>query len=71
MEEVAAMQAMVGEHIRISGRVVGSPPRRGVITEVRGEDGGPPYLVKFDDGHEMLCFPGPDCVVEHAAERTG
>jgi hypothetical protein len=63
------MQAIVGEHIRISGKVVGSPERRGEITEVRGEDGGPPYLVKFDDGHEMLVFPGPDCVVEHAAGR--
>ena len=33
--------------------------------EVRGEDGGPPYLVRFDDGHETLLFPGADCVFEH------
>ena len=33
--------------------------------------GGPPYLVRFDDGHTGLCFPGPDAVVEHAKTRAG
>lgn len=59
------MQAQVGEHVHMPGKVVGSPPRRGEITEVRGQDGAPPYLVRFDDGHEALVFPGPDCVLEH------
>lgn len=26
-------------------------------------DGGPPYIVRFDDGHTGLVFPGPDAVV--------
>ena len=29
-----------------------------------GAAGGPPYLVRFDDGHTGLCYPGPDAVVE-------
>ncbi|AEW98608.1 protein of unknown function DUF1918 (plasmid) [Streptantibioticus cattleyicolor NRRL 8057 = DSM 46488] len=39
----------------------------GEIVEVRGADGAPPYVVRFDDGHETLIFPGPDCVVEPRA----
>jgi hypothetical protein len=35
----------------------------GEIVEVRGDDGSPPYVVRFDDGHEGLVFPGPDCEV--------
>ena len=38
--------------------------RRGEVLEVRGADGGPPYLVRFDDGHETLLYPGADCVLE-------
>ena len=37
----------------------------GEIVEVRGSQGEPPYMVKFDDGHTRLIFPGPDAVIEH------
>lgn len=60
------MQAMVGERLHIQGKAVGAVARGGEIVEVRGTDGTPPYVVRFDDGHEALVFPGPDCVVEHA-----
>jgi hypothetical protein len=33
---------------------------------VHGTQGEPPYLVKFDDGHTRLIFPGPDAVIEPA-----
>ena len=37
-----------------------------VILGVEGPEGGPPYLVRWDeDGHESTFFPGPDTVVEH------
>lgn len=45
------------------GNTVGERDRGGVITEVQGTDGGPPYMVRFDDGHTGLVFPGPDAVV--------
>ncbi|HEV7956984.1 MAG: hypothetical protein JWL94_117 [Microbacteriaceae bacterium] len=60
------MHAQAGERIIIRGKTVESPDRHGEILEVRGADGGPPYFVKFDDGHEALVFPGGDTVVEHA-----
>ena len=38
-------------------------PKR--FLEMRGADGGPPYMVRFDDGHETLLYPGADCELEH------
>jgi hypothetical protein len=60
------MQATVGDILHVSGRIVGDHHRTAEIIEVRGENGGPPYLVRFDDGHEALVFPGPDASVQHA-----
>ncbi len=50
-----------------TSNVVGHPGRTGEIVEVRGAGGEPPYLVRFDDGHTALVFPGPDAVIEHPA----
>jgi hypothetical protein len=59
------MQAAVGDRLCVHGRVVGIPDQMSVIIEVRGTDGAPPYLVRHDDGHEALVFPGADAMVEH------
>jgi uncharacterized protein DUF1918 len=58
------MQASVGDRLHIHSRTVGVSDRIGEIVEVRGEEGQPPYLVRFTDGHETLVFPGADCVLE-------
>lgn len=58
------MHATVGDRILVHGRTVGSGEQHGEIVEVRGEDGQPPYLVRFEDGHEGLIFPGSDCEVD-------
>jgi Domain of unknown function (DUF1918) len=59
------MKARVGDELIVRGRHVGDADRRGVITEVRGEDGTPPYLVRWTDGHESSFFPSSDTVAEH------
>ena len=59
------MQAQVGDRLHVRGHKVGHHDRLGEVLEVRGENGAPPYLIRFDDGHESLVFPGADCVVEH------
>lgn len=58
------MEAAVGDRLHIHGNTVGQADRTGEIVEVRGAAGGPPYVVRFDDGHTGLVFPGPDAVVE-------
>jgi hypothetical protein len=54
------MHAHVGDRLVIEGGKVDAPRRIGEVVEVRGVDGGPPYVVKWEDGHEGLTFPGPD-----------
>jgi len=56
------MHAEVGDTVVVHGRTVGTTDRRGTVVEARGSEG--PYLVRFDDGHESLVFPGPDVSVE-------
>jgi hypothetical protein len=36
-----------------------------VILVVEGDDGGPPYLSRWDDGHQSLFFPGSHSTVKH------
>lgn len=60
------MKAAAGDRIIIKGHHVGEHERDAEVLEVRGPDGEPPYLVRWDeDGHEGLFFPGPDAAVEH------
>jgi hypothetical protein len=60
------MEARVGDKMLIKGHRVGEPDRDGEIIEVRGTDGGPPYIVRWGDtGHETFFYPGADAVVVH------
>lgn len=58
------MHAAVGDQLHIHSRSVGMTDQKGQIIEVRGADGQPPYVVRFEDGHEGLIYPGPDCNIE-------
>jgi len=64
-EEAFTVQAIVGDVLFVHGRTVGRRDRRGEIIDVRGADGTPPYLVRYEDGHQCVVVPGPDAVVEH------
>jgi hypothetical protein len=64
------MQAAIGDRLHIRGNCVGHPDKCGEIVEVHGKAGEPPYLVKFDDGHTGLVFPGPDAVIEAKKRAT-
>jgi signal-transduction protein with cAMP-binding, CBS, and nucleotidyltransferase domain len=62
-------RASVGDIIVVRGKAIDQRTRRGLITEVRGADGQPPFLVRwFDDPHaephDVLFFPGPDADIE-------
>ncbi len=65
------MRAAVGDRLIIKGHHFGEPDRDAEVLEVHGDDGGPPWLVRWsDDGHEGLFFPGSDAVVEHFAHHA-
>ena len=57
------MKAEVGDSLVAESNKVDKTPRHGEIVEVRGNDGGPPYVVKWSDGHEGLVYPGADAHV--------
>ena len=57
------MKAHVGDQVVVESRTDAQHKRQGEVVEVRGEEGGPPYLVRWEDGHEGLVFPGPDAHV--------
>ena len=61
------MRAVVGDHVTVPGRHVGEPERHGEVLEVRGADGGPPYVVRWDDGHEAIVVPGAEMRFTHPA----
>ena len=63
------MHAQIGEVLTLKANHVGEPDRSGEIVEVRGKNGAPPFLVRFEDGHEGLVFPGPDAVVHPHARK--
>lgn len=60
------MRANLGDHIVLAAQHVGEPTRAGRVVEVRGEDGGPPYLVEWSDGHTGVLVPGPGAVLRVA-----
>ncbi|MCW2499355.1 MAG: putative signal-transduction protein with domain [Frankiales bacterium] len=59
------MHAVVGDHIAVPGRHVGEAGRAGLVVAVKGVEGGPPYVIRWDDGHESTCYPGPETRVSH------
>lgn len=60
------LHAEPGDRIVIRGHHVGAPARDGEIIEVLGSNGGPPYMVRWEDnGHVSRLYPSSDAYVQH------
>jgi hypothetical protein len=65
------MRAKQGDWIRVGSHKLGVPERRGEIVAVHGEDGAPPFEVRWlDSGHVTVFLPGSDAVVEHHDDQV-
>ncbi|GGU50461.1 DUF1918 domain-containing protein [Lentzea flava] len=65
------MKAKAGDWLVVKGPVLDHGGKRGLIVEVRHEDGTPPYVVRWlDNDHEALVFPGPDAHVVPAEDAA-
>ncbi len=64
------MRAAVGDRVRVRGHSVGTADRHGEIREIQGPDGTPPFLVRWDDGHERLFFPGSDVDIQRPGSTS-
>lgn len=63
------MKAHQGDRIILAASHVDDPTRDGEVLEVRGEDGEPPYLVRWTDGHTGLMYPGAGSVLRVETEN--
>jgi hypothetical protein len=62
----SVLRAAPGDRLVIKGHHTGQPERDAEVLEVLGEDGGPPFLVRWqDDGHVSRLYPGSDAYIEH------
>jgi Ala-tRNA(Pro) deacylase len=50
--------AKEGDVVEVSGRRVGEPGRMGEILEVLGPADRPHYVVRWEDGHQSIFYPG-------------
>lgn len=58
------LQARSGDRLVIAGHQLGQPERDAEILEARGAEGGPPFLVRWEDGRVSLLYPGSDAAVD-------
>jgi len=71
------MKAHPGDRIILTASHIDQPTRHGEVIEVGNENGDPPYLVRWADGHTGLLYPGPGSVLlikgehEHVASEPG
>lgn len=66
----SSLRAEPGDRLAIKSRRLGGYERDAEILEVLGEDGEPPYLVRWSDtGRETITRPGSDAYVEHLHSR--
>jgi Domain of unknown function (DUF1918) len=59
------MNAEVGDTLTVKAVRQGEADRHGKIIEIHGQNGEPPYVVRWQDDHESLFFPSSGTVVEH------
>jgi CBS domain-containing protein len=68
--EATAMRASPGDRLVVGPHHLGGQRRDAEIIEARGDDGGPPFLVRWEDsGRVSLLYPGTDAHVERTARR--
>jgi hypothetical protein len=60
--------ARVGDRLVVQARTAGASALEAEIVEVLGH-GGPPYRVRWGDGHESVVYPSSDVTVEHVRRR--
>jgi hypothetical protein len=57
------MEAKVGDEIVVDARATGGILREGEIIEILHAGGVLHYLVRWDEGHETIFYPGSDAHV--------
>jgi hypothetical protein len=65
------MKAKVGDFLVVKSSAAERHEQHGEITEVRSDEGSPPYVVHWlATDHVATVYPGPDAIVISAAEHA-
>jgi len=64
-DSYSQLTAKPGDRLVVRGHHQGELPRDGEILKVLGKRGAPPFIVRWDDGHESEVFPASDMYVQH------
>ncbi|HTL85553.1 MAG TPA: DUF1918 domain-containing protein [Acidimicrobiia bacterium] len=64
------MEAKAGDEIVVDARATGGALREGEIVEIRAAGDVLHYLVRWDDGHETIFYPGSDAHVVRLGRRS-
>ena len=65
--EEDAVHATVGDEIVVETETLDQGKRRCTVLEVIGKGDLEHYLVRWEDGHESIFYPGPDARVHGRA----
>jgi hypothetical protein len=68
MTDKSPLRAVPGDRLVVRGHHQGEHPRDAEVLQVLGEDGAPPYVVRWEDGTESEVFPGSDIFIQHLAD---
>jgi hypothetical protein len=63
------IHATEGDRLVVKAHHTGEPEIDAEVLEVLGEDGAPPYLVRWEDGHESRIYPGSDVYIQHLEHK--
>ena len=68
-QTIGKAEVRPGDVLAITGHRVGEVERAGEILEVLGTSERRHFLVRWDDGHESIYYPGNDASI-HRSGRT-
>jgi len=54
---VTRPRVQIGDHLVLPPRVVDGCVRMAVVVDVLGEDGSPPFVLRWEDGSETVVYP--------------
>ena len=64
------MNANVGDHLVLRGHGSHGDDLRGEIVDIVGDNGSPPYVVRWPNGYSTLFTASPDAYIDPACGRT-
>ena len=67
---IAKGDVRAGDIVVITGHRVGEVERTGEILEVQSTPERQHFLVRWDDGHESIYYPGNDASVRRGGSRS-